>query len=248
MPNNYWNHSSPPGIPTLYSLTSSASIRTLWALEELIANGKLEKYNLKACKRGKLARAPAEMKDGFRFAKSPTLTVSPASAPEDPPTPFVESRLVNQFLADFYSDGIWDQPTPEDRARCVFFQEYTVTLSTHTNLTTTMELVPYFIPWPFKLFFMAIFYPLAKEIKKGLIEPFDLMEDSLSEEKPWFSGPKLGLADFLTIFPMDVCVQRGYFDATKYPNIAKWHNNVLQLQTYQTAIKKMGSYNFNTYE
>ncbi|KAK6542252.1 hypothetical protein TWF694_006215 [Orbilia ellipsospora] len=249
MQHNFWRHPSPPGIPTIYCLSSSGAIRTVWLLEDLVANGKLEKYNLKNYKRGKNAKAPPEMKEGFRLGRSPTLTVSPASAPDEPPTPFVESRLINQFLADHYSEGLWKQETPEYEARSAFFQEFSgTTLSTLTSLTLAMDLVPQATPWPFKVITMAIFYPIVKIMKQGLADPLQFMEDSLSDELPWFSGPKLGLADFHIIFAFDTCVQRGYFDSIKYPKLAKWHNTVLQLPSYQAAVGKMGGYNMKTFD
>ncbi|KAK6353697.1 hypothetical protein TWF696_005658 [Orbilia brochopaga] len=246
MQNNFWTHSSAPGIPTVYSLSSSRAVQTLWALEELVANGKLEKYNVKTYKR-KMGSAPPEMKEGFRLGMSPTLTVAPASAPEEPPTTFVESRLINNFLADHYSDGIWVPAAKEDKARDEYFQEFAgSTFQMRASMVLTMDIIPQPVPWPFKIIPMAFFLPVANVMKKGLVGPFELMEDSLSDEKPWFSGPAMGLADFCMIFPMDICVARGYFDAMKYPNIAKWHETVLALPTYKSAVSKMGSYNMKT--
>ncbi|EPS39618.1 hypothetical protein H072_6581 [Dactylellina haptotyla CBS 200.50] len=246
---NYWPHSSPPGIPTVYCLSSSGAIRTLWALEELVANGKLNNYILKNYKRGKHAKAPEEMREGFRLGRSPILSVSPASAPKQPPIPFVESRLINQFLAIHYSNGLWDQPTPEDEARNVFFQEFSgTTFSTLTSLVLTMDLVPQATPWPFKPLIMAIFYPIVNIMKRHLEEPLQFLEDSLSEAQPWFSGPKLGLADFHMIFTFDTCVARGYFDAAKYPKLARWYDNISKMPTYQAAVRKMGSYDMKTFD
>ncbi|EWC47696.1 hypothetical protein DRE_02896 [Drechslerella stenobrocha 248] len=246
MQNNFWPHSSRPGIPTLYSLTSSASIKTLWALEELVAAGKLETYHVKIYKRH-WGTAPAELTEGFRLGNSPILTVSPASALDEPATVFVESRLINQFLAEHYSDGIWEQPTKEDTARDTYFQEFAgSTFQSRTGLTVSLDIIPQPIPWPFKLIFMAIFYPLARIHKKNLVRIFELMEDSLSDDKPWFAGPTLGLADFCMIFAMDTSVQRKYFDPKLYPKVAKWHKSILELPTYKAAITKTVSYNLKT--
>ncbi|KAK6342274.1 hypothetical protein TWF730_001750 [Orbilia blumenaviensis] len=242
---NYWGHTSPPGIPTVYSLTDSGSIRVLWALEELVGQNALESYNLKAFERSNTTKkAPEAMKEGFRLGKAPILTVSPAATPDEPPTPFVEGRLILQFLADHYAKGIWDSLSPEDQARNIFFQEFAgTTISTLTSLTLTMDMIPEATPWPFKPLVKLLFVPLLSVFKETLVEPFKLLEDTLSDEKPWFGGSRLGLADFCMIFPLDTCVARRYFDAGKYPNIIRWHKTVHELPAYQRAVKKMGGYN-----
>ncbi|KAK6522460.1 hypothetical protein TWF281_003021 [Arthrobotrys megalospora] len=242
---NYWGYDSAPGIPTVYSLTDSGSIRVLWALEDLVEKGLLESYNLKAFERSKTtAKAPESMKEGFRLGTAPILTVSPASAPDEPPTPFVEGRLILQFLSDHYAKGLWDSPAPEDQARNVFFQEFAgTTVSTLTSLTLTMDLIPEATPWPLKPLVKLLFVPLMSVFKGKLVVPFKFLEDTLSEDKPWFGGAKLGLADFCMIFPLDTCVARRYFDAAKYPKVAQWHKTVHEMPTYQRAVKKMGEYN-----
>ncbi|KAF3926116.1 hypothetical protein ABW21_db0204153 [Orbilia brochopaga] len=233
MQNNFWTHASAPGTPTVYSLTSSRSIQTLWALEELVANGKLETYNVKTYKR-KMGSAPPEMKEGFRLGLSP-------------PSLWHQLPHRTTHLRHYYSDGIWNPVTKEDQARDEYFQEFGgSTLHVRASMVLTMDIVPQAVPWPFKILPMAFFLPVANVMKKGLVGPFELMEDSLSDEKPWFSGPAMGLADFCMIFPIDICVARGYFDAKKYPKIAKWHETVLALPTYKAAVGKTGSYNLKT--
>ncbi|KAK6495998.1 hypothetical protein TWF481_002027 [Arthrobotrys musiformis] len=242
---NYWGYTTGPGIPTVYSLTDSGSIRVLWALEELVGQNVLETYNLKSFERSKTTKAaPDAMKEGFRLGKSPILTVSPVNAPDEPPTPFVESRLVLQFLADHYANGLWDPITPQDQARDTFFQEFAgTTLSTLTSLTLTMDVIPEATPWPLKPLLKLLFVPLMSVFKGKLVGPFEFLEDALSDEKPWFGGSRLGLADFCMVFPLDTCVARKYFDAAKYPNVNKWHKTVHELPAYQRAVAKMGEYN-----
>ncbi|KAF3181698.1 hypothetical protein TWF751_008272 [Orbilia oligospora] len=242
---NYWGYKSPPGTPTVWSLTESGSIRVLWALEELVEQNILESYNLKAFERSKITHAaPEAMKEGFRLGKSPILTVSPANAPDEPPTSFVEGRLILQFLADHYAKGLWDPKAPQDQARDIFFQEFAgTTVSTLTSLTLTMDVIPEATPWPLRPLLKLLFVPLMSVFKGKLAGPFEFLEDTLSDEKPWFGGSKLGLADFCMIFPLDACVVRKYFDGTKYPKVNRWHKTVHELPAYQRAVKKMGEYN-----
>ncbi|KAK5628939.1 hypothetical protein RRF57_004654 [Xylaria bambusicola] len=53
-------------------------------------------------------------------------------------------------------------------------------------------------------------------IFKGRLTPmFQFPEDALSQEKPFLSGSKFGLADFNMSWGMDVASQRGYFEASQ---------------------------------
>jgi len=68
------------------------------------------------------------------------------------------------------------------------------------------------------------------------------MEGELSEEKPWFSGSKIGLADFNMIFGVGYVIAQKYIDLDKYPKISKWHETICNRPAYIKAMEKGGTY------
>lgn len=68
------------------------------------------------------------------------------------------------------------------------------------------------------------------------------MENALDEERPWFSGERIGLADFNMSFAMDMAVQRGYFDGERWPKVKRWHGSVVERPAYKRALEKGGVY------
>lgn len=239
--------------PTLHHLSSAQSMRIIWALEELALWRGLE-YNLKCYKREK-ARAPAELKQIFPLGRAPILEIPgvelfrPLSfVPEgdndtQKKTIVTESRLILQLLADHYSDGVWVPNTKEDKDRDTFFQEFAnATLNGVMNGIMYFQIIPPNSPWIVRPLMYAIFNPIAELFKKDVDPHFSLMERALSDEKPWFSGEKLGLADLNMSWPMDSAYQRKYLDEKKYPKLADWLKRVHERPAYQSARKKGGSY------
>lgn len=84
--------------------------------------------------------------------------------------------------------------------------------------------------------------PVVNHFVKDQNAVFQLMEDALSEELPWFAGKKIGIADFCATFPMDMAGQRGYFKKEKYPKLAEWHQRVHDRPAYKRALEKGGAY------
>lgn len=226
---------------TLHHLTSAQSLRIIWALEELADKGLT--YTLKVYQRVQ-GRAPPELKSIFPLGKCPILVVDPLpESPDSGQTIVTESRLILQYLADNYSDGIWTPSNPEDKRRSDFWQEFAgATLCQKVDFVLLYEIVPSHVPWLFRPLASAIFNPIANIFKKELPGPFALMEAALSEERPWFAGEKLGQADFCLSWPMDIAVQRGYFNAAQYPKVAEWLKRVHERPAYKRALEKGGTY------
>ncbi|KAE8550014.1 hypothetical protein TMatcc_001082 [Talaromyces marneffei ATCC 18224] len=246
--------------PTLHHLSSSSSLRVLWALEELFLSSGLE-YNLKNYKRVK-GRAPEDLKTVFPLGKSPVLEIpgvnlfrplpflhDDSSNNNEIKTIMTESRLILQLLSDKYSNGEWVPETAEDKERDSYFLEFAnSSLTGVVNSILYFEIIPTMSPWLVRPLMSAIFNPIAKILKQGLDPHFDLMERALSDEKPWFSGSKIGLADFTLTFPMDTAVQRQFLDEKKYPKLAGWVKRVHDRPAYQNALKKGGSYDLIRYD
>lgn len=233
---------------TLHHLTSSRSSSVLWMLEELAETSGLQ-YNLKVYKRVK-SRAPDTLKAVHPLGKSPTLTIdADADAADQKPLTITETRIILQYIADHYSNGIWTPRTAEDKARDAFWQEFaSSTLVMKNSLTLTFEIVPLHTPWLFRPLASAIFLPIANVFKREMPDIYRLLEEALSDEKPWFAGEKIGLADFVMSFPIDTAVARGYFEARKYPRVMGWRERVHARPAFKRMLEKGGSYDFVTFD
>ncbi|KAF2811110.1 uncharacterized protein BDZ99DRAFT_562038 [Mytilinidion resinicola] len=86
--------------------------------------------------------------------------------------------------------------------------------------------LPFYIRSVFSGFCNAMANMHLQKLDSGLV----LMEDALTDERPWFAGAKMGLSDINMVWPMDVPSQRGYFDAKKFPKVTyftgKWATRV----------------------
>lgn len=229
---------APP--PTLYHLESSQSLRVLWALEELAdSNGQtfeLKKYPRIA------GRADPAFKKISPMGKAPVLTL-PHLDGRTGEVVITESRVILQFLADAYSKDVWRPATREDRMRDQQFQELANnSLGSVYVLMLVFELIPTQAPAFLRGLMGLLISSIVGRIKAETNAPHQVLEDALSEDKPWFSGPKLGLADFNVSWQMDVGVQRGYLDVHKYPKLAAWVERVHARPAYKRALQKTGTY------
>jgi glutathione S-transferase len=234
--------------PTLHHLSSSQSLRVLWALEELAgANG--QSYTVKTYKRQKGA-APLELQSIFPLGLSPILVVDPIPDSADQERAVVtESRLILQYLADNYSNGIWAPTNANDKRRNEYWQEFAgATLTPKVDFIMLFDILPLHMPWFVRPLVWVFCNAIANVYKEMLVRPFRLMEDALSEERPWFAGERLGQADLLMSWPMDMAFQRGYFDASLYPKVAEWQKRVHERPAYKRALDKGGSYNLITFD
>jgi len=233
-------------IPTLYNLSSSAAHRVLWALEELASTNGL-KYNVKNFPR-RGATTAKDLKAVFPLGKSPILTLEPVGGEpvetyQIMPNILTESRLILQFISDNYSDGVWVPESDQDKRRDTFFQEFAnSTLLAKVDFVLLFEVIPQQLPFGLRHLAQLLTRPIVNYFLGDHRDIYQVMEDSLSEERPWFSGPKLGLADFNMSFGMDMAAQRGYFDAKKYPKVAQWHATILDRPAYKGALEKGGGY------
>lgn len=243
--------------PILHHLSSSQSMRVLWALEELALAHGLE-FELKSYKRQK-ARAPAELQKVFPLGKSPILEVPGVELyrplnfldndAETKRTVLTESRLILQFLSDKYSKGEWVPATEEHRQRDTFFQEFAnSTVSGVVDRIAYFQLIPLGSPWIVRPLMNVIFNPIESVFRTFVDGPFELMERALTDETPWFSGSTIGLADFNMMWPLDGASQKKLIDEKKYPKVADWLKRVHERPAYQNALKKGGSYDLVRYD
>jgi glutathione S-transferase len=77
---------------------------------------------------------------------------------------------------------------------------------------------------------------------KDLASNFELMEDQLSDNKTWFAGNKIGLADFNMLFGVGYVIAHKFLDTNKYSKIAKWHDTITGRPAYKRAMEKGRAY------
>lgn len=226
--------------PTLHHLESSQSLRVLWALEEL-SEIHHQQFTLKKYPRIK-GRADPALKKVHPLGKSPVLVI-PHIDGRDGEVTLAESRLILQFLSDAYSKGIWTPATLEDKMRDDYFTEFgNASLGTMYSLMLVFGLIPKQSPFLVRPLMSVISSGVITMLKKEVEGPHQLMEDALSDEKPWFSGPKIGLADFNMSWQMDLGGQRGYLDQKKFPKVAAWVERIHARPAYKKALERGSPY------
>ncbi|CZR63279.1 uncharacterized protein PAC_13176 [Phialocephala subalpina] len=238
-------------IPTLYNMSSSQAFVILWALEE-VADTHGIKYNIKNLPR-RDPNTAKELKALFPIDKSPIVTLEPVD--DEPaqtyqvlPNVLTESRLILQFISDNYTTGEWVPKSSSDKSRDIFFQELAkCTLILKVNFCVIFEVIPTFLPFGLRHLILLLVKPVVNHFLDDLRDIYQVMEDSLDEERPWFSGEKIGLADFNMSFAMDMAVQRGYFDPKRYPKVGKWYESILERPAYKRALEKGGEYDLTVF-
>jgi len=244
-------------VPTLYNMSSSQAFNCLWALEEVSASHAI-KYELKNLDRRDRQTAKT-LGAIFPVNKSPIVTLAPIdSTPEAEaaasttyqvlPGVLTESRLILQFISDHYSTGEWLPSSEEDQRRDAFFTELGhVSLLLKINYCLVFEVLASFLPFGIRHLVSLIFSPLVNHFIKDQQAIYGIMEGALTDEKPWFSGEKIGLADFNMSFPIDIAVQRGYLDVGKFPKIKGWHERVVKREAYRRALVVGGVYDLKKF-
>jgi glutathione S-transferase len=232
-------------IPTLHNLAHSQAFRCLWALEEIALINPSFKYNVVNYKR----QAPhnPELAKHHRLGKSPIVTLEsvdpavPVPTPQLEPGVLTESTLILQYINDEYADHLWDVEDEEDRKRDVFFTQFAVdTVSLKAQFTMLFDILPIMLPFPLNYIVGLMVAPMVKHFKADLDPIYQILDDELSEELPWFSGKEMGLADFNMQFALDLAQYRGYIDKEKYPKVAGWIQKIRAREGYKGAIEKSG--------
>ncbi|RVX71280.1 hypothetical protein B0A52_04854 [Exophiala mesophila] len=220
--------------PRLYHLESSSSLRVLWALEELNETKGLE-YSIKKIPRSMNAYPT---KEAHPTGKAPILCIGPK-----PEEALAEAGHILAYLAKTYAEGMW-APDKEDQDRDAFFERFANASVLHKTDALLILEVPAQV-YPLFLGYLGYFWyiPMMRRFKSDLKTLYKFMEDSLSDEKPWFAGKRRGLADFNAIWAMDIGSQRGYFDGKAFPKLQNWLDRVHALPAYQRALEKGGKFN-----
>ncbi|KAI1361651.1 hypothetical protein F5Y08DRAFT_342480 [Xylaria arbuscula] len=237
-------------IPTLHHLSHSQSFRCLWVLEELKQAHGIE-YNLK-CYGRQMGQAPPGLKKVFPLGNAPVLTLEttndePAPTVQIFPGVLTEAHLILRFLSDKYGQGLWDV-ADVDKNRDGFFQEFAVnSLASRIGHLVVMETPILLLPFGLSSLVTLMLYPVLSVPRNAVQNMFQLLEDALSPEKPFFSGSKLGLADVNMSWGVDVASQRGYFNSSKFPKLQSWHEAIQARPAYCRALDLGNGYDLRRF-
>jgi glutathione S-transferase len=242
-------------IPTLYNMAHSQSMRVHWALHEVLLANPSFKFNVKNYPRSRPSHKDLFVHDPL--GKAPQLVLETVDGSPPPliqvrPGDLTESRLIIEYINNNYAGGMWTPDSEEDKLRDTFFTEYArATVMMKVDFGTIFAVLPLVTPWPFSWLSHAVTYPLLTHFKSEYVDIYQILEDALSDEKPWFGGKKLGLSDLNLIFAMDTVKQKGWFDGTKFPKLQDWLERVHKREAYRAAlayeIKENGKYDLVKY-
>lgn len=91
--------------------------------------------------------------------------------------------------------------------------------------------------------------PLSKMMTNGINNAFAVpefkknlawLESQLTAD--FFMGDRLGKADFIIIFPIDMMFQRKWIDLTEFPKIKAWRERVLARPAWKRGLEKGNGY------
>ncbi|KAI1840464.1 hypothetical protein JX265_012855 [Neoarthrinium moseri] len=230
-------------VPTIHHLEHSQSLRVVWALQEL-HNAKGLKFHIKNYPR--VQPKNLDLAKVSPMGKAPILTVETLDGKPLPDLQIrdgviMESKLILNWISQSYGGELWEQEDDTDKRRNMYFQEFaSASLSERVLFAMIFEIIAQVMPFPLRQILGLLLNPLAKVFKGHLPDYFDFMEGELSDERPWFAGTKMGVADFCMEYIMTIAIDRRYLDEETYPKIKKWHDTIRARPAYQEAIKKGG--------
>ncbi|KAF2016677.1 putative glutathione S-transferase [Aaosphaeria arxii CBS 175.79] len=237
-------------IPKLHLLAHSQAQRVLWILEELSASKGLH-YELERYPRSRASLA--SLSKIHPLGKSPILTLSTTDSSPPPtiqvqPGLLTESVSILQYLSDEFGGDTYVPESLEDKRRDAFFTVFAAdTLSLKNDFAIIYDVPAQVVPWGFKTIVWALTRPMVNHWLSDLQPIYQLLEDALSDEKPWFAGKKMGLSDVNMTWGMDVSVHRKYIDLKKFPKLAEWYERIESREGYQSALKKGLGFDLNSW-
>jgi glutathione S-transferase len=231
-------------IPTLHIVAHSQAYRVHWALEELrLAN---PSFTYKVKHYARLRGGNPELAKVHPLGKSPVLTLETKDGSTPPtiqlsPGLLTESKLILEWLSEEYGNGIWTPDNDEDVKRDAFLSHFALsTFQVKADIATIFDFLPIAVSFPFSPIVRLLVSPVVSYQVSELRKILQILEDALSEEKPWFAGKKLGLSDINASYAMDVTVQRGWFkqkEQEAYPKLWRWCERVWEREAYRTMLE-----------
>ncbi|TYL48800.1 glutathione S-transferase family protein [Marinomonas sp. IMCC 4694] len=217
---------------TVHHLENSRSQRIIWLLEELGVE-----YDIVEYKRDPdSASAPESLKKIHPLGKSPVIT--------DGELTVAESGAIIEYLLDQYDT---EQRLKPKNGQAVLDYRYWLHFAEGSLMPLlVMKLVMMKVPKsPMPFFVKPIAKALTDKIQEKFIMPrlqpqMQFIEDTLAKHT-WFTGEQLSAADIQMSFPLQASTTR--LDMVKFPNIARFIQQVNTMPSYQKAIEKGGALN-----
>lgn len=207
---------------TLYHLQSSQSFTVVFAL--IHCEVEYELVNIPR----RLDRDYKELREVNSLGRAPALRIDDKT--------YLETRLCVQKVQQIAQNAM--QRSEEDAERDDYFAEFsTATFYADVRLCLAMDLIGEKSPFLLRPMMKGIMSAIVGRLRTELNPKMDLLESSLTPTKPFLGGTKLGVSDFMLIFPMDMAVQRGYIDLKKWPNVHTWYESIQGMDSYREAVR-----------
>jgi len=81
---------------------------------------------------------------------------------------------------------------------------------------------------------------MTSHLKSDLQPVFQVLEEALTEENPWFGGKEMAVSDFNMSWGVDVGVQRGYCNLAKHPKLKGWYERIQSRSAWKKADELSG--------
>ncbi|GAA6051495.1 hypothetical protein JCM3770_004562 [Rhodotorula araucariae] len=223
-------------------LEDSRAQRILWLLEEL----GLE-YEVKHYKRDATTNlAPKELRDVHPLGKSPVVVITDNGTS----ITLAESGAIVEFLIERYGDRLSvpaSSPDLQARADYLYWLHFAEGSAMGPLMfALVFTAIPKQAPWLARPLVSAIASgAMSQFVIPRLKETFRFIETSL-EGKEYFAGGKLTGADIMMSFIAEGLAATP-LDASKFPNLARWHTALQERPGYVEAEKRGGKNNLDRF-
>lgn len=211
---------------TLHHLEYSQSFRVLWLLEELGIEYDLKQYD----RDPDTLLAPADYKRLSPTGAAPVIT--------DGDLVLAETNAILDYILDQHPDDrMRPPPGSPDRARHLFwFHAAQGSLMPIMLMDSIFRIIHGRVPF----FLRPLVGAITGKASEGFIRPradalWTIAEEHL-EEKEWFGGSDLTIADIALSYPVESAQVRGYLGEA-HPNCTAWLQRVHDRPAFQSAKK-----------